>query len=198
MYAARRKIHFTSVAKNAVSTMCAIKKCPGRKKKRRIITTHSVRCDTAGSGIIFSVMDSTEVPIGEGGRGGCFRGKRLPISFSQLPVFGIYCSRYIALMVLPVDLFHFGELGGGCIRRSGFFRQVCLWIYSASGTLPGGYILRFSLSGVYSRVFIPLWAVWRWMPQSARRSESRQSSRRRCISGRRPGQSSRYRSDQRQ
>ena len=47
-----------------------------------------------------------------------------------------FCYRYIALMVLPVDLFHFGELCGGCIRRSGFFRQVCPWFYSTSGTLP--------------------------------------------------------------
>ena len=128
MYAARRKIHFTSVSKNAVSTMCAIKSVPA-EKNRRIITTHSVRCDTAGSGIIFSVMDSTEVPIGGGGRGGCFRGKRLPISFSQLPVFGIYCSRYIALMVLPVDLFHFGELGGGASAAPTFSgRSACGFI----------------------------------------------------------------------
>ena len=118
-----------------LSDLCAMKKV-SRPKNRRIITTYSVRCDTADSGIMFSVMDSTEFTIGGGGRGGCFAGKRPPFGFSQLSVFWIFCYRSIALMLLPVDLFHFGELCGGCIRRSGFFRQVCLWIHSTSGILP--------------------------------------------------------------
>ena len=106
--------------------------CTDRVIKNRRIN----QCgDTAVSGIMFSVMDSTEVPLGGGGRGGCFLRKRPPFSFPQLSVFGIFCYRSIALMVLPVDLFHFGELCGGSIRRFGFFRQVCLRVYSTPGTL---------------------------------------------------------------
>ena len=64
--------------------------CTDRVIKNRRIN----QCgDTAVSGIMFSVMDSTEVPLGGGGRGGCFLRKRPPFSFPQLSVF----SRFIII-----------------------------------------------------------------------------------------------------
>ena len=150
------------------------------------------------SGIMFSVMDSTEVPLGGGGRGGCFLRKRPPFSFFSAVcvwdfLLSLHCFNGSACGFVPL---------WGALRRM----HPPLRLFQAGLSVDsfnlrhftGGYIRLFSLSGVYSCVFIPPWAVWRWMPRSARQSESRRSSRRRCISGRRPGQNSRCRSGRRQ
>ena len=197
MYAARRKIHFTSVSKNAVSTMCAIKSVPA-EKNRRIITTHSVWCDTAVSGIIFFSNGQHRISDWRGREGRVLSGKAAAYQLLSAAcvwnlLFSIHCFNGSACGFVPL---------WGAWRRMHpplrlFQAGLPVDLFSLR-YFAGGYILRFSLSGVYSRVFIPLWAVWRWMPQSARRSESRRSSRRRCISGRRPGQSSRCRSGRRQ
>ena len=169
--------------------------CTDRVIKNRRIN----QCgDTAVSGIMFSVMDSTEVPLGGGGRGGCFLRKRPPFSFFSAVcvwdfLLSLHCFNGSACGFVPL---------WGALRRM----HPPLRLFQAGLSVDsfnlrhftGGYIRLFSLSGVYSCVFIPPWAVWRWMPRSARQSESRRSSRRRCISGRRPGQNSRCRSGRRQ